>query len=133
MFFFWKFSKKNFGKFWIFEKNYSLKPSLAYLLSYWIFSFLKFLAVWEEIGDKKLICTPPHPTPPHPSGIKHMWNKDHGVWHWTWKWMASESRSLTSFATIISYIFNWNGFFSFRYFFINKHIFSFIYYSFHND
>merc|ERR1739842_275423 len=36
-----------------FEKNYSLKPSLAYLLSYCIFSFLIFLAVWEEIGDKK--------------------------------------------------------------------------------
>ena len=68
--FFWNFWKKIFlkflkfffWKFWIFEKNYSLKPSLAYLLSYCIFSFLKFLAVWEEIGDKK---PAPIPSPPH--------------------------------------------------------------------
>ena len=37
-----------------FEKN-TLIPYLAYLLSYCIFSFLKFLAVWEEIGEKNLV------------------------------------------------------------------------------
>ena len=88
---FLKFLKKYFWKFWIFEKNYSLKPSLAYLLSYCIFSFLIFLAVWEEIGDKK--PCPDRPDPPF-SGIKYMWNEGHWVWvSRQWKWIASESRS----------------------------------------
>ena len=63
-----------FWRFWILKKII-LKSSLAYLLSYYIFSFLKILVIWEEIGDKKLaphrsapIRTDPHRSASHSSG-----------------------------------------------------------------
>ena len=65
--FFWKKWKilDLFFKILNFEKIYIQKPSLAYLLSSCISSFLKFLAVWEELADKKLL-DPLHTLSPHP-------------------------------------------------------------------